>query len=396
MKKIILTGQSGLNKKEFLENAKKTFLDLGLKFHYESLGERIIKRFGQSFNEKNILNLPRYVLDLSRSCVNDLILEEINNSDYDIFLLNTHAVFRWQHGLFPSLDLDFVQKFKPDIIICLIDDIADIKNGLIKRGTDIFLLWELFAWREEEVWVSKFIAEYLSKILGKNIHFYLYPKKEGPDMFAKLITQNDIPKSYLSFPITGISDQEKREIDEFKLTLKKKIISFDPYSIKDRQLITIYNTIEEEIQEELKQLFIQIENSNIPSTQNNVWSLYIDELSPLLLTKIQYNEIEFLGRDFSNIINTIDYQIISRDYLLIDQCDFIVMYIVKENDAPRISAGCQSELVYAYNKGKEVYVIYSGGEKELSPWVTQYSQVFRDINNCLDFLTRKYLNKIQS
>lgn len=53
--------------------------------------------------------------------------------------------------------------------------------------------------------------------------------------------------------------------------------------------------------------------------------------------------------------------------MLIDQSDFVVMYIKEERSSPKISAGCQSEMIHAYTSGKPVYVIFSGGEKKLSP-----------------------------
>ena len=91
-------------------------------------------------------------------------------------------------------------------------------------------------------------------------------------------------------------------------------------------------------------------------------------------------------------IRAIDAQIIARDYLLIDQSDFIVMYIRTDNESnPMISAGCQSELKYAYEHGKEINVIYSGGERRLSPWVTQFSNVFRGIDECLEYIKKNYI-----
>jgi len=91
-------------------------------------------------------------------------------------------------------------------------------------------------------------------------------------------------------------------------------------------------------------------------------------------------------------IRAIDAQIIARDYLLIDQSDFIVVYIrTDDNGNPRISAGCQSEVTYAYTHGKEVNVIFKGGERKLSPWVTQFSNVFKTVDDCLKYIQEKYI-----
>jgi hypothetical protein len=185
-----------------MEKVKEYAATRGKRFHYESTGKLMLKKLGGKLEEHNILNLPKSYLDLLRSTSYDYILGILEKEEPDFFVVNTHAVFRWQHGLFPCLDLDFVLNFKPDLLICIIDDILSIKKGLLEKRTDIFNLWELFAWREEEIWVSKFIVDSAVKILKKEIPFYLFPKEEGSEIFFNLISKKDIPKVYLSFPIT--------------------------------------------------------------------------------------------------------------------------------------------------------------------------------------------------
>jgi nucleoside 2-deoxyribosyltransferase len=117
------------------------------------------------------------------------------------------------------------------------------------------------------------------------------------------------------------------------------------------------------------------------------WDLHIDDLTPLALTKLRF-ACDLTGRELLSVIKTIDSQIISRDYMLIDQSDYLIMYIKEDDGIPRMSAGCQSELIHGYQNGKPVYVIYRGGERKLSPWVTQYSKLFTKVDECLDFLFR--------
>jgi adenylate kinase len=232
--KIIATGQSGLGKGSFMESVKQHAQSQGKRFHYETTGKLMLKKLSGKLGEHNILNLEKSYLDLLRSTACESVMRILEKEQVDFFLVNTHAVFRWQHGLFPCLDLDFVRDFNPDLMICIIDDILSIKQGLLERKTDIFNLWELFAWREEEIWLSKFIADSAAKILDKEIPFYLFPKEEGSDVFLNLISKKDIPKVYLSFPITGIKDEEQSDIERFKSTIKDNFIVFDPYTIKDR------------------------------------------------------------------------------------------------------------------------------------------------------------------
>jgi adenylate kinase len=385
--RIILTGQSGLGKSGFLESVKEYAAIQGKGFHYESTGKLMLKKLGGKLGEHNVLNLPKSYLDLLRSTSCEYVLRILEKGEPDFFIVNTHAVFRWQHGLFPCLDLDFVKEFNPDLLICVIDDILSIKQGLLDRKTDIFNLWELFAWREEEIWLSKFIADSVGKILEKEIPFFLFPKEEGNEVFFNLISKKDIPKVYLSFPITGIKNAEKSDIERFKSTIKDNFIVFDPYAIKDRELTLAYYTLEDEIKETIGTPLSELK-INEEDLEKLKWELHIDHLTPLALTKLKFS-CDLMGRELLSVIDTIDSQIISRDYMLIDQSDYLIMYIKEDDGIPRMSAGCQSELIHGYQNGKPVYVIYQGGERKLSPWVTQYSKLFINVDDCLDFVLGK-------
>jgi adenylate kinase len=392
MKNILLTGQSGLKKKEYIDEVRTILSNSGHCLECESIGKMMIDNYQGKINEKKILNVHKSELDLlRRSSWKDIIYKQNQLQSCDYFILDTHAVFRWHHGLVPTLDLDQVLSYEPDLCVCLIDDMKSIKRGLKERETDILDFWELFAWREEEIWISKIIIESVSKLLEKEIPFYILPKAQGPTLLSNLLTKPDIPKVYLSFPITGLSDEEFKDVDEFKNNVKKKFISFDPFSVKDRELTTMYYTLEEEIAEEATDITNLI-NERKNESQSKIWQFHTEKWTPLSLTEFNVEGFKILGRELHSVLEAIDSQIISRDYRLIDQSDFIVVYIKEDGDLPKISAGCQAEVIYAYSTGKDVYVIFKGGEKKLSPWVTQYSNVFINLKECLEFLNQKYFN----
>jgi len=389
-----MTGQSGLNKSGYLEESKKIFDEEKKSFRYETLGHKMIENYDGKIDERTILNLPKNLLDLLQSVTSKKLLEEFDYSkkEEDFLILNTHVIFRWHHGLFPTLDIDMVLKFEPDMIVCLIDTILNVKKGLKKRDTDFFNFWELFAWREEEIWLSKFMADSVGKLLGRNIPFFILPKAQGPKIFANLLIKSNLPKTYISFPITGITPEENKRNEEFKSEVKENFIAFDPLSIEDRNLTLAYYTEEEEIKEKYNKILQSIKTIKEPGKK---WSPYIDEYTPLTLTKFEFSGIELIGRELLSVTETIDSQIISRDYMLIDQSDFLVMYIRADKEGePRISAGCQSEMIYAYLNAKPVYVVFSGGEKKLSPWITQYSEVFNNVSECLAFILKEHKIKI--
>ena len=232
---------------------------------------------------------------------------------------------------------------------------------------------------------------------GKNTSYYILPKRQGPSLLAQILLKPNTPKVYMSFPITGISKDVKREIARFKKEVSSHLVAFDPFAIRDRELTFQYFSLEEEIKQRLKKVVDHLCDLSCAGG-NEFWALHIDEDTPLTLIKftnlktLGFPEVKILGREHLMTIKTIDAQIIARDYLLIDQADFIILYIrTDDKGQPRISAGCQSELTYAYTHGKEVNVIYKGGEKKLSPWITTFSNVFETINECLNYIREKYI-----
>lgn len=395
--RILMIGQSGLEKSQYLNELQSILQGSGLKLTYDTIGHKMIELYNRGIDEKTILNLPRDLLEhLERQAWRE-ILESLRDVNSDFHVINTHAVFRWDHGLIPVIDIDLLIQYKPNIIVCLIDDILNILYNLSKKGIYKFNLWELFVWREEEVWLGKFMSQFLQKLLPEvNTMYYILPKAQGVSLMAQLLTNPDLPKVYLSFPITGISEEEQREINSFKDAISSSLIAFDPFAIKDRMITFHYYSMEEEIKGDLSSVITSLTNISKNLSKDD-WEIYIDEDTPLALIKFKNLDklglpsVDLLGREHLMTIRAIDAQIISRDYLLIDQSDFVIIYIKDEDGKPRISAGCQSELTYAYTHGKEVNVVYKGGERKLSPFVTQFSNVFTSVEECLIYIQEKYI-----
>lgn len=400
-KRILMVGQSGLEKSKYLEELQTILERQGYSLSFDTIGHKMIEiynRHGRSVTEDTILNLERDSLELLERQAWREIIESIDSVNTDFYVINTHVVFRWDHGLIPVIDVDLLLDYKPEIIVCLIDDIINVQHNLLKRGIYKFNLWELFVWREEEIWFGKFMSDFLRKF-GINTSFYILPKRQGATLFSQILLTPNLPKAYLSFPITGAPESVKEEIKRFKEAIASTIIAFDPYSIRDREITFSYYTQEEEIKEKLKEK-IDLLKENAKIIGGDSWEIYIDDDTVLTLIKfknldrIGFPEVELLGREHLMTIRAIDAQIIARDYLLIDQSDFIVVYIgTDEKGSPRISAGCQSEITYAYKHGKEVNVIFKGGERRLSPWITQFSNVFKTIDDCLKYIQERYIQR---
>ena len=236
--RVLLTGQVGLEKGSYLKAAQGLARDKGKQIDYVTLGEKMIESYEGKIDDRTILNLPNVVLDLLRryawrEIVHDVKLKNAN----DIFIINSHAVFRWHHGFFPAIDLDLVNDLEPDFMVTLIDDVDKIKDRLIERSTDYFELWELLAWREEEIWLTKLLRDSLKKLTGKEIGYFILPKTQGPNLLVRILTEPKTPKIYMSFAVTGLPEEKRKEVEEFKKEVSTKFIGFDPLAMGERSIV---------------------------------------------------------------------------------------------------------------------------------------------------------------
>ncbi len=389
--KVLLTGQVGLDKGEYISIVCDILASLGKRCKHKSIGKEIIKRKSGA-DETTILNLPLGELKSLRELAWKEVIDDSETvEEDDIYIANAHAVFRWKHGLFPAIELRTIQRFNPDIIITLIDDIDCVLERLINRGTSFFELWELLAWREEEIHFSKFLCESLAELSKSKIPFFIIPLSQGEELLARLLNKPNTPKVYLSFSVTGL--EEKKEVMRFKKEISDVYIAFDPLAITERSILTQASSLDNEINDFFEPLRVEVARSLEKNNHNadNLWNVYWDEFSALGLSKLKVGNHMLLGREINSIRKAIDSQIISRDYLLIEQSDFVIMHISSfDVGKPRISAGSQSEMIYAYYLGKPVYGVCDEGKDSLSPWVTQFSAIFDTLPDAIDYLVKTH------
>jgi adenylate kinase len=73
-------------------------------------------------------------------------------------LVNTHATFRWRHGLFAAFDFDQISALKPDLFICLVDNIEVVHHRLHAEHDVDATLKDCMVWREEEILATELMA----------------------------------------------------------------------------------------------------------------------------------------------------------------------------------------------------------------------------------------------
>ncbi|MHA1346731.1 MAG: AAA family ATPase [Candidatus Heimdallarchaeaceae archaeon] len=357
--RILFTGQTGLNKSEYLKEVikycKEKYDKTPILFNVGDMMYKEIRDMGGSIEEGKILNLPIIRLKSIRRSVLKEIMHYCNiNLDKDV-IINSHACFRWRNGLFFAFDYDLLNELNITKYITLIDDV-DAIYFRIKNNLNIeedYSLNELLTWREEEIIITEAVA------MANNSEFYLLSRKNPIDTVPKLIYHSDLKKAYLSFHITkaiGKPDLENR-INSFKDMMSEKLIIWDPITIEERRLLRYVNGYKQ------------------PDEQITVETLG--------------NEIKFKIREIESIRKNIDGQIISRDYMLINQSDMIIQHIPETEGEPDISAGCQTELHYAFELPREVYVLWEA-EQESSPWIQQHATKIFQGKNMFDELIEHF------
>jgi adenylate kinase len=364
--RILFTGQTGLNKSEYLKElikfCKNYYRKEPFLFNVGDMMYKEIRDAGGKIDEGKILNLSIIRLNsIRRSVIKDIKSFCDKNPNEEV-IINSHACFRWRNGLFIAFDFDLLNELKITKYITLIDDVDLVYYRILNNPNieEIYTLNDLLTWREEEIIITEVLA------LANKVEYYLISRKNPIDTVPKLIYEPNLKKAYLSFHITkaiGKPDLEKK-INEFKSLMSKKLIIWDPITIEERRLL-------------------RYRNGDVTHDEEIIYN-------------VLGNDIKFKKRDIEAIRKNIDGQIISRDYMLINQSDMIIQHIPETEGEPDISAGCQTELHYAFELPREVYVLWES-EKELSPWIQNHAtkifkgeKMFDDIIKF--FKEKKYIN----
>ena len=125
-----ITGQIGMDKKPYLEEVERLAGERGGNIDVFNVGQMMYSE-GPDIREGRILDLPLSRLhSLRRAAIKDIVSETSPFCEHPNVIMNTHATFRWRHGLFPAFDFDQLIEFQPDLFICLVDNIEVVHDRL--------------------------------------------------------------------------------------------------------------------------------------------------------------------------------------------------------------------------------------------------------------------------
>lgn len=362
--RAVITGQVGVDKKPFLERVADIARSKGHPTTVCHVGNMMYAE-APDVAPGRILDLPRPRLDSLRRSVFKDILRVAEQSEN--LLVNTHATFRWKHGLFPAFDHDQMTALDADLNITLVDNVDAIHERLTREHDVPHTLKDIMVWREEEILAT----EVMSRIIRGHGCFFVVARGVERDTALsvyRLLFERNRRKVYPSFPMTHMINvpQVLARIDLFRHALTEHFITFDPGDMDEKRLLYEAGA----------------------ATQRGERQFTIE---------VNSRRLTFSVDQVTSVADDIDGQIYARDFKLIDQSDMIVSFIPELPDGrPALSSGVERELQHAFEATREVYVIWPS-RIEPSPFITETAtEVFPSLEHAFrSFQQRGYVGEYQ-
>ncbi|MEE3002206.1 MAG: AAA family ATPase [Planctomycetota bacterium] len=358
-----MTGQIGIDKKPYLEAIVNRAGERGREIPLFNVGQMMYAE-GPDIHPGRILDLPLSRLaSLRRAAFKDIISRTKPEDDYQDIIVNTHATFRWRHGLFSAFDFDQVSELQANMFICLLDNIEVVHHRLHAEHDIDATLKDCMVWREEEI----IVTEMLANAMGCRDEFYILSRGRHQDTVEtalRLVTRPDLKKVYPSFPMSHVMDMPDilAEIEHFRSELANHFITFDPADVDEKLLL---------------------DRGLAAATEGSDWI----EVEPHSFGgRADAEPVKVSVREILDIAGDVDGQIYMRDFKLIDQSDMIVSLVPElAGGIPGLSSGVERELHHAFEHTKEVYVVWKP-KKNPSPFITETAtRIFSSVDEALAY-----------
>ena len=365
--RAVVTGQIGVDKSPYLKAVCEQAGQRGGKIDLFNVGSMMYKE-ALDVRPGRILDLPiSRLASLRRAAFKDIISSSSPVSEHENIIVNTHATFRWHHGLFSAFDFDQMSLLKPDMFICLVDNVETVHQRLHEEHDIDATLKDCMVWREEEILAT----ELLANAMGCHNDFYILSRGRHEDTVEtciKMITRPDVRKVYPSFPMSHVVNMPDilAEIDEFRAAIAEHFIAFDPADVDEKLLLDRALDAARDGKD-----WVDIENHTFGG-------------------RVGSEGLRLPVREVLDIAGDIDGQIYMRDFKLVDQSDMIVSYIPElEGGVPGLSSGVERELHHAFEHTKEVYVVWKPA-KAPSPFITETAtKIFPSVDDALEYFEKE-------
>lgn len=355
--RAIVTGQVGVDKGPYLQAVQEMARQQGIDLVVCHVGEMMYAE-APDVPRGRILNIPIGRLNSLRRAVFKEIIRIADQHEH--VLVNTHATFRWRHGLFAAFDFDQIRQFNADIYITLLDNAESVHQRLMRDHDIDHTLKDIMVWREEELLAT----EILANIIRGYGHFYMISRGRNiptVQTIYRLMFEPHRKKVYLSFPMSHVMDlpDTLREIEQFKADINQHFTTFDPADVDEFVLHT----------------------KALKAMQDGETTITIDAAEGPITLKT--SEVAQISGDIMG-------QIYARDFKMVDQSDMIISLVPElPNGKPGLSSGVERELHHAFEGGKEVYVVWTCRALP-SPFITETAtRVFKSTAEAIDYFRGK-------
>jgi adenylate kinase len=411
--RALVTGQIGLDKKAFLDQTAKIAKLNGEDLQIYHIGD-MMYREAPDVRPGRILDLPLARLNsLRRAVFRDVLADMTHHKNV---IVNTHATFRWKHGLFSAFDFDQLAAFDADLYVTLVDNIETVHQRMLRDHDFEHSLKDLMVWREEEILATEILARSIRRVSGQlsavsgqsagaanpspsdhwplttdHSRFYCLSRGRSvptAETLFRLMFRPNMKTVYPSFPMSHVMDlpDTLAEIDAFRAKIAEKMIAFDPGDVDEKILSDLAIKAAQSGKHTL---------TIIPGDPAATTKLNFDTPSPADHRPLTTDHLQIKVADLLQIVPDIDGQIYARDFMLVRQSDMIVSYIPELPGAegkpgkPGLSSGVERELQHAHEHAKDVYVIWKP-KKEPSPFITQTAnKVFRSVDEAFAYFDQK-------
>ena len=359
---IVCTGPPGNGRDDMLLKMRER-----TSFNYYHMFEYIVEEArlrGTNLTKLNILDFydssPERMEQFHKAAVGKISREIEKRSGVNI--VSTPYHFEWKGNRFHGLHADEVKTLNPDLFVIVFDDILRVRDRLSQDTQwqeHRFTLGEIANWRREEIsGVYELARQFTPR---KEIQLVAF--ENGPDFLREIVFGRGKEKVYLSHPITGEGPEFFEKITKFGESISEYYIVFDPYMIKDWNIVEAWRSaVNEAI----------VRGEPRPSRLRFTITYKGGEID---------EELE--APELEAAIKNMRFQIIDTDYKIIENSSMVVVYHPRES----ISAGVMCEMVYAKSLAKLVYVYYP---YEPSPFFEWYStRIFTDEDELRDFLIKE-------
>jgi adenylate kinase len=355
--RAIVTGQVGVDKSPYLEAVAELARKNGHDLVVCHVG-RMMYNEAPDVPAGRILNLPISRLNTLRRAVFKEILKIAEQHAH--VLVNTHATFRWRHGLFAAFDFDQMKAFNADAYITLLDNAESVHQRLSRDHDIDHTLKDIMVWREEELLAT----EILANILKGYGHFFMISRGRNiPTMqtIYRLMFEREKKKVYLSFPMSHVMDlpDTLAEIDRFKAAINEHFITFDPADVDE---FILHKLADEAVQAGKDEIEVQAADGPV---------------------RLKTQQVVQISGDIMG-------QIYMRDFKMVDQADMIISLVPElPSGKPGLSSGVERELHHAFEGGKEVYVVWACRALP-SPFITETAtKVFKSTDDAISYFRQK-------